>query len=107
MIRKKNAVEDAAGGQGMPDATFMKDYPSIAAYLSDPVWDDGTPRELSTLSISVDDGQIRLALNDKDGRQSAYTNALSVKDAFKALEQALAKDLITWRAWDRKKGKKA
>jgi len=105
MMRKAVAEQAAADDVSMPDKSFEKRFPNVSMYLADPLWDDGTPRERSSLAISVDDGQVRIALNDKDGRQSAYTNAGSVEDALKLLEAGLVKGLVSWRPWDRKRGK--
>jgi len=103
-MRKREKTNGASVAAAVPDdAWFADQYPRITEYLADVKWDDGTPREPSTLSIGFVDGGVRIALNDKDGRQSAYTNAHTVQDALKALEDALEADLVTWRAWDRKK----
>lgn len=103
-MQKRKSAEPGSKCNVMPvEQGFTKRYPTIVMYMTDLVWDDGTPREVSSLGVSVKDGLMCLALNDKDGRQSAYTSAVTLEKALEALEKALAEDAVTWRAWDRKK----
>lgn len=78
--------------------------PHITEHLSATKYDDGSKREQSSLSVSVVDGAVAIALNDKDLSRSAYTLAASLEEALKLLEEALAADKAVWRPW--KLGKK-
>lgn len=103
-MKKKQAKAAANGVNALPeDGWFVDAYPNITMFLTDTVWDDGSPRDPSTMGISIKEGMFALALNDKDGRQSAYTSAETLRDALAAMEAALEADRITWRPWDRKK----
>lgn len=86
------------------DESLNKRCPTIIMYLTDDKWEDGTSREVSQLSLSVRDGSIALALNDKDLKQSLYTQAESLTEALKLMEGALASGKGEWRPW--KAGKK-
>lgn len=90
----------AAAATGCPDATFSKQYPTITQFLSDVAWDDGTKREPSSLGVTVRDGLVQLAMNDKDAKQSMYTSAGSLTEALKLMEKALAGGLDAWRPWN-------
>ena len=82
-----------------PDPTFGGKYPTIAEYMCDTWWNDGKPREVSTLAISFDDNSVRIALNDKALQQTAYTNAATVEEALDLLEESLTSGRGVWRVW--------
>lgn len=88
-----------AGGGVCSDEGFLKKYPTIVTHLSDDKYDDGGARELSTLAVSIREGQIAIALNDKDLKQSMYTMAETLTEALKLLEGALAAGNGEWRPW--------
>jgi hypothetical protein len=98
---KKPSEKQAATAvsTGCPDAQWASKYPHICEYLSSAVWEDGSAREPSALSVSIRDGMIALALNDKELKQSMYTQAGSVAEALKLMEGALAGGIEAWRPW--------
>lgn len=91
-------------GGGCTDEGFMKNHPTIVTYLTDTTWDDGSNREVSALTVSIRDGSMCLALNDKDAKQSLYTQAETLREALKLMEGALKDGSGVWRPW--KMGKK-
>lgn len=99
MKRPEKNTPKKKGEWSCPDKGFEKNYPTIARYLCDGFWEDGKPRELSVLSINFSQGCVSLSLADKDLQQSCYTTAETVQDALGLLEEALAADKVTWRAW--------
>lgn len=105
MKRPEGKVAGARSGGGVcSDEQLVKRYPTIMLYLTDAVYDDGGAREVSALSVSVRDGQVALALNDKDLKQSLYTQAETLPEAMKLMEGALVSGTGEWRPW--KAGKK-
>ena len=92
-----------AAGQAS-DEVFSRKYPNITLYLTDDKYEDGGVRELSALSVSVREGNMLVALNDKDLKQSMYTQADTLTEALKLMEGALAGGQAEWRPW--KSGKK-
>lgn len=97
-------VRAAAGPSGCPDEKLTKRYPTVVEHLSTDRWDDGTVREPSSVAVSLRDGMIQVALNDKDGKRSMYTTAGSLEEALGLLERALVSGAGEWRPW--KSGKK-
>lgn len=105
MKRPDSKASKASSGRGLcSDEAFVKRYPCIVEYLTDDVYDDGGAREVSVLSVSIRDGSISLALNDKDLKQSLYTQAETLQGALMLMEGALKSGVGEWRAW--KMGKK-
>lgn len=78
--------------------------PILWAFITDGVYDDGSPRKLSQLSMGLYDGNFRLALNDPNREASVYTSAASLEDAMQTMEHALQTESVRWYEW--KRGKK-
>jgi len=81
------------------DDAWVKKYPTIIQYMTDDQYDDGGARETSALSITIRDGDFLLALNDKDLKQSIYTQAHTLTDGLKLMEEALRDGKAQWRPW--------
>lgn len=105
---KKPPLETAPSGAAVPlnDEGFVKKYPLIYEHLTEVKWDDGTAREPSTMSIFVEEGRFKAALNDKATRRSLYVSGERFQDALGALEKALGSQTPDWRVWKGGKQKK-
>lgn len=77
------------GRSGCDDKFLSKDCPLLCAFLTDDKYDDGTKRERSTISIFVEDGKVKAALNDKNVTASLYRSGESILDVVEAIETAL------------------
>lgn len=106
---KKPPLATTAEGKVTPltDDKFAKKYPTVLEYLTDVQWDDGTERERSTVSLFIEDGAFKLALNDKALRRSLYVTADTMEAAFSVLERSLQAPQADWRGWNAKTKKKA
>ena len=94
----------ALGSLPAVDEAWVKKYPTILSYLCDETYDDGGARVTSALSITIREGDFLLALNDKDLDQSVYTQAHTLTEGLKLMEEAIREGKAQWRPW--KKGKK-
>lgn len=97
--------------EGVPQAVasdekFLRKYPEITAYLSDTSWEDGAAREPSALSVFIEGGMFKVAMNDKDLRRSLYISGVTFEAAMASLETALGKSQADWRSWVKGKGRK-
>ena len=99
------APSTAVGNLGAEDATFGF-CPALLSYLRDTKYDDGSPRIPSTLSVFIEDGRWKAAVNDKDMHRSCYTAADDFEGLLKSLDTQLAADTAEWRSWGQGKGKK-
>ena len=90
------------------DEIWQAEYPCVHEFLVCQVYDDGSPRVLSTLGISVFDGRWRVNLNDREQHRSAFFSGETVGEALYALDQALAENKVTWRknTWEENNKKK-
>ena len=105
MMRREASVTPE-GNVPFPDDRIRKDCPLLASHLADEYWDDGKPRDPSTLTIKVQDGRINLALNDREEKASLYVMGDTIAEATKALEKQLGLSNADWRAWTGQKKKK-
>ena len=87
----------------MPDDEFAAQYPTVTEYLSTVKYDDGSPRSPSALSLFLEDGMCKLALNDKDCKRSLYVASDTFVGALALMESALAAPNPPWRKWPGKK----
>lgn len=86
-------VRSAAAG----DPSFRQDYPVLAEYLELLVWEDGSPRQPSTLLIFCEDGCYKACVNDRaQGRVSFYTSA-TFTELLHSVEAGLAGGGADWR----------
>ena len=99
MKKPDGQQQDAARSTGCPDEALMKKYPRIVEYLTTTQWEDGSSRQTSSVAITINDGMIQVALNDKELKQSMYSSAGSMTEALGLMEKALAANVDGWRAW--------
>lgn len=106
-ISRPRASEGPTGPAGaeVKDPTLMG-FPTVWEYLTLARYDDGSSRKLSALSVFVEDGSLKIALNDKDAQRSLYVAGMTLRDALEALEAKLSAGEGDWRAWGRATKKK-
>lgn len=107
-LRKPTQADQAAQGspKALLETPWCKRLPALSEYLCSDSWDDDSPRELSTLTLKVQDGGFLAVMNDLALRRSCYYWGGTVEDALKALEKALGGTGADWRAWSHKGKKK-
>lgn len=82
-----------------PDASWLKEYPSLVQGMCDPFWDDGKPREVWSLTLRFEATAVHLCVNDKGLNRGLYTSGEGVDDALALLESALKEGVAQWRRW--------
>lgn len=98
---------------GQPTAADLgewgKKYPSVAAFLSDSTWEDGTTREPGTLLLFWEDGLWKGCLHDRTAAMQTFLSALTPSGLLETAEKGLRGDSLEWRKkrpWGSGKGKK-
>lgn len=82
-----------------PSEPMLMKRPLIAQLLTDPWWEDGSPREVCSMTIRVGLDQTQISVNDTDNEQSITTTAGSLDEALETLEEALGAGRNLWRKW--------
>jgi hypothetical protein len=105
-MKRPDTAAPRAAGQSAGEVTcaVLRKYPLIMEYLVTDKYEDGSARDTSALAVNVRDGEVLVALNDKDLKQSAYTQARTLAEALGLLEGALRDGKALWRPW--KSGKR-
>lgn len=106
MKRPESAAKTPEGSAPMVDAAFLKNFPTLVAFLADTKWDDGTPRETGSLSVFIDQGRLKISVNDRDLNRSAYVTAEGLMEGLKTVERGLSADSLEWRLWGKNTKKK-
>lgn len=98
---KKPTYEVKKGALCSPsiDPEMREKFPTLVEHLGDEAWEDGSTRETSTITIFLENGMVKMALNDRDGQRSLYITCSRWKDAMNALEKAAAAPSADWRGW--------
>lgn len=107
-MKRPENVAKASKGKGVascPDADLVKRYPNLIEYLTVTEFEDGSSRERSVLSVFVEDGRVKVCLNDKELERSGYVSGDTLTGVLVALEKALATEGLEWRPWGGKKRK--
>lgn len=102
MLKKPTPVDGFPVGTG-GDPLFARSvdatsYPNLFSYLTEERWDDGSPRETSTLLLFVEHGILKVCLNDRAVGRTCFLSCASFDAALEALEHGLASDTLPWRA---------
>jgi len=89
-----------------PHEPILAKCPLVAQLLTDAWWDDGTAREVCTMTVRVGLESTQINVNDAANEQSITTNAGSLAEALELLEEALAAGRNLWRKWGNFKKRK-
>jgi hypothetical protein len=79
------------------DSDFTAMLPNLCEYLITTQYEDGTTRQTSTLLIFVDEGVLKLCLNDREVGRTCFVTAETFEAALKALDSGLKDDTVDWR----------
>lgn len=98
---RRPVVPDSASRAGgdVSDEKFAKKFPLVLEHLTHAEWEDGGARETSTLTIFVEEGLVKIGLNDRDAQRTLYRSADTLEGAIAAVEKALAGPGADWRPW--------
>ena len=97
----RKPVDRAEGGgpsvQLDDGGALLSAYPHVVEYCVESSWDDGAPRETSTLLLFVEEGRWKLCLHDRALSRSAWVSGASPEACLEALEAALGSEVVEWR----------
>ena len=98
ILRRRDTSGTGPGGCAGPGASEIAlAYPSVWEMISEGHYPDGGPRLGATLLVFVDEGVVKLCLNDRDQEVSAWVSGASWDAAMAVLEDGLVRDTLTWR----------
>lgn len=95
--RAEKVDKCASDGKGPADAKFSIGYPALWEYLTLEAWEDGRPRETSTLLLMVEEGLWKACLNDRAQDRSLWVSGHSIDACVASLDDRLTSDSGEWR----------
>lgn len=99
MKRPQESTATAKGKWVCPDKDWGKRYPTVAEFMCDGFWEDGKPREVSSLTIRFDVNSVSVSLSDHAMQRSCFTTADSLEAGLGLLDEALRSGRNIWRPW--------
>lgn len=94
------------GTPAASDEAFAKKYPTLAAYLTDTAYEDGSARRTATMTVFAEEGLFKASINDREQSRSAFMAADTFTGLLDRLEKGLQADRLDWRTWTKGPGKK-
>jgi len=109
MLLTKGAQRKIAGGtvEVVTDEEWSTLYPLLFAHLTQPTWEDGSARQVSTLTWFADGGTVKALLKDREGGVCLWGAAKSFTDMPGVLEALLGDPTAEWRVDRQVAGQKA
>jgi len=83
--------------QGPEAEAWVRAHPALWEYLTLEAFDDGTKRQTATVCLFVEDGFVKIALQDRQEGRSLWVSSPSPEGGFDALEAHLAQGTGEWR----------
>lgn len=92
-------IVEGGGGGGAPGRTtgVLVDCPAVTEYLSASSYPDGTQRERAVLSCFIEDGRVKVCLNDRDTGRTLWRSGDGIEDCLILLETAIVDGTADWR----------
>lgn len=102
-----NGQGSESNGLAVDDSAFEKAYPLLYALMCRTVDDAGKQRQVATLTIVCEDGQVKCGVAERNYHLSLWISAGSLGGVFAALEGALTERPVAWRkvSWKGKGGR--
>jgi len=104
-VRRGPSQGDVGGGGGPVSDSLSTRLPALWEYLTLHRWEDGRDRRTSTLLLFVDQGSVKVCLNDRDAEASLWVAGRGLEEVLEALETTLRSGSGEWRPNIQKKKK--
>lgn len=78
---------------------FGTKYPNLAEYLSALAFPDGSERETSTLTLLLEDGYLKVCLNDRANQRGVWRTGATLEECLGSLDAAVGAEGVAWRKW--------
>jgi len=79
------------------DDGFYARWPHVFDFLTQLRWEDGTPRQVGTVVLFVEDGKPKACLSDKDADEVCFVTGGGFLEALDLAEAGLGMDKLDWR----------
>lgn len=99
MLKRNASADSSSGSSGkQPEPCELSlAYPTVFEFLSLEKWPDGNTRVTGTITLLVDSGMVKAAMNDRDAGLSAFVSGRTLTSLLTELEGGLQDGSIEWR----------
>src|SRR5262245_21176107 len=100
VMKRPQPRPSAFNGHDTPcPCKLSEKYPHLWRFLADDQWEDGEARHPGSITLLCDQGWLKAALNDRDGRVTAFVTGDSLEGLLRAIDKGLEGLSLEWRAW--------
>lgn len=98
---KRPVSSSASGGppRAAVDLEFRRRWPTLASYVLDVTWEDGSRRETATVTVFAEDGLLKASINDRAGKRTAFMAGETLDGLLDRLDTGLEEEKLDWRPW--------
>lgn len=87
----------SAVGDGCAHCPVLEPFPAVRSFLFDVRWEDGSPRKTGTITLMVDLGVLKAALNCRDTETSTFVSGQTLFQLLESIEKGLGAGTLEWR----------
>lgn len=97
-ILMRHMMNKGGAQQVLPPLTgVIEGLPGLLEFLTITNYPDGSVRQRSTIGVFVEDGLVKVCLNDRDTSRTLWRSGQSLEDCLLSLEVALQEPGTDWR----------
>jgi hypothetical protein len=96
-LKRREAAAAANGSQAPIVEPKWAEVADLLLFLSDPRWEDGSPRDLGSLTVFADDGKLKACLNDRGAGMVAFVSSDTLVGLLEAASRAAGGSGGDWR----------
>lgn len=99
LVRRPKCEDSSSGSGGrLEECKFSKQFPNLAAFISQSSWEDGSSRVTGTVTFLFDGGQVKAALNDRDSESGCFLSARTFTSLLGVCEEVCGGAPADWRS---------
>jgi hypothetical protein len=91
------SADGSACSSSLGECELTTLYPTLAEFLWRAKWEDGASRSTGTITLMVDSGMYKAAVNDRDSELSAFVSGRNLTGLLEAIERGLTEGSLEWR----------
>jgi len=98
-LRKRSSADERGPSELkiVDDDGFYARWPHVFDFLAQTKWDDGTDRQVGSVTLFVEDGRPKVCLSDKDADEVCFVTGGGFLEALDAAEAGLRGEALDWR----------
>ncbi len=96
-LKKHTATSESGSGPVALKKGERERFEGLLEMMETVKWEDGKPRQTTTVTLFVDAGGVKACANDRDAERSAWVTGESFLHVLELLEKGIREDTLDWR----------